>query len=598
MQGRLMKWLRLVKQPKYLIGVLIFGAYYGWIFFGHDFGGRARGASPFSGLGAELIVPVRLVAALGIAALLSLGFLLFSRQPLGFDEAEIQHLFTAPLSRRALIRYALLKYQPGLLVGSFISVMLFSRGDMLQRVVRWPSIWSLFTASLVLATAQGLWKARLDELPARQALRTRVVTWSLLATYWIAVILFVAHGWTQASGIAGSSGTMASWLAEFGQMLERNHALRALALPFELPLWTVLATSGAERAVGWAVTAGVIVAVAEWCARSPVSFEDASIENARRLSEIRSRGLGATRRSRSPKARARHPFQLAAAGTPEIGIVWKNLLVVGRIPLRRALSWAGLALMVILAVTVALGAPEPLVAVEMILGCMFGAMIPIAAGSAWRNDLRVDLLHVDQLRTWPIPAHRLIAAEVAAPAIATMLVATFALAVALVGAVSGSIAHLIGTARGGEALRAIAVSLDSSAGALAIIAFIAAMPLVAAFACLSCTLQNVGVLLFPGWTRLGTNRAPGAAAFGQQILLGVGRMVAMVVGLVPGVVVVAALALGQQTLDVPFRAWELPIATSILAASLLAETFVLVVAAGRLWDGMDPSRELLEGNAA
>lgn len=596
MRGRLRKWLRLIKQPKYLIGFAIFGAYYGWIFFGHAFVGGSRGASPFAGLGADLIVPVRLLAAIGVAALVSLAFVIFSRQPLGFDESEIQYLFTAPIARRTLIRYALLKHQPGLLVGSFIPVMLFGRGDLFERAGRWPAIWALFTVSLLLMSAVGLWKARLDEMPARRALIRRLTAWSVLAAWWVAVALLARLAWIGAADAIAPSGSPAAWIARFGEIFDEQHALRALALPFELPLWTVLATTGVERAVGWLVTAALLIGATEWCARSKVSFEDGAIEQARRISELRSRGLAALRRSRSPRARARRPFALAATGAPEVGIVWKNLLSVGRIPLRRALAWGALVLLVVLAATVALGAPAPIVALEMMLGIMFGSIFPIAAGSAWRNDLRVDLLHVDQLRTWPIPGHRLIAAEIAAPAVATTLVATFALGVALMGALSGSLARLVGTARG-ENLLEPAAGMGASVAALAIAAFIAALPLVAAFACLSCTLQNLGVLLFPGWTRLGTHRVPGAAAFGQQILLGVGRLIAMLIGLVPGMLVVGALAFGQQALDLPFRAWELPIATSILAAPLLAETFVLVVASGRLWDRMDPSRELLEGGA-
>lgn len=58
------------------------------------------------------------------------------------------------------------------------------------------------------------------------------------------------------------------------------------------------------------------------------------------------------------------------------------------------------------------------------------------------------------------------------------------------------------------------------------------------------------------------------------------------------------LAFGQQALHLRFRTWELPIASGILAAPLLAEAFVLVVAAGRFGSRMDPSRELLEGHAA
>ena len=89
-KGRVVKWLRLVKQPKYFIGLGIGLAYYGWIVFGRVLSSGPRSGLPFDASASDETAALRLVAAAAVAAFLTLGFLLPSRQPLTFDESEIQ----------------------------------------------------------------------------------------------------------------------------------------------------------------------------------------------------------------------------------------------------------------------------------------------------------------------------------------------------------------------------------------------------------------------------------------------------------------------------------------------------------------------------
>ena len=81
---------------------------------------------------------------------------------------------------------------------------------------------------------------------------------------------------------------------------------------------------------------------------------------------------------------------------------------------------------------------------------------------------------------------------------------------------------------------------------------------------------------------------------GQQVLLGVGRLIVMAVGVLPGAVVVGLIALAHRLLEIPFYSVELPILALILAAPLAVETWLLVLFCARTWDRMDPSRDLLE----
>jgi hypothetical protein len=50
------------------------------------------------------------------------------RPALAFTRPEVQHLFTAPISRRRLVRYRVLRSQIGALIGSLIVTVLFRPG--------------------------------------------------------------------------------------------------------------------------------------------------------------------------------------------------------------------------------------------------------------------------------------------------------------------------------------------------------------------------------------------------------------------------------------------------------------------------------------
>jgi len=85
-------------------------------------------------------------------------------------------------------------------------------------------------------------------------------------------------------------------------------------------------------ALPWALLLLVLNYV--WILRTDVPFEEASAELSEKLEGLRRRGVRALRQ---PRASTRTPFQLAHHGRPEIAILWKNLISMGRM-----LSWATL----------------------------------------------------------------------------------------------------------------------------------------------------------------------------------------------------------------------------------------------------------------
>ena len=140
------------------------------------------------------------------------------------------------------------------------------------------------------------------------------------------------------------------------------------------------------------------------------------------------------------------------------------------------------------------GLPDWLIAVTMVCGLLGLGVTPLMSGHQWRNDLRTDLLRLDVIRTWPISGWRLFAAQVLPPAIVATFYATTA----------GGVLLIAGIAAGGPTatrtvlvLPELALSLGVPYVVLLLLGLGTLVPLVAAIALLSATLQNLLALLWP-----------------------------------------------------------------------------------------------------
>ena len=97
--------LRRLRQPKYMIGFAV-GLLYYYAFFLRPRGGGQSSAAPLPGAAAEV------VAMLGLVVLIVTGWLFgSSRSPLVYTPAETHFLFTAPLTRRQVLDFKLLRSQ-------------------------------------------------------------------------------------------------------------------------------------------------------------------------------------------------------------------------------------------------------------------------------------------------------------------------------------------------------------------------------------------------------------------------------------------------------------------------------------------------------
>src|SRR5690349_1685878 len=124
-RNRLRLRLRRLREPRYLLGAIAGAAYLYFSFFARlrtARGGRRRAgpAAPVA-LASAIGAGISGLGGLALLAIAALAWILpFESGLLAFSEPEIQFLFPAPVTRRALLLHRMIRSQIGLLFGGAI----------------------------------------------------------------------------------------------------------------------------------------------------------------------------------------------------------------------------------------------------------------------------------------------------------------------------------------------------------------------------------------------------------------------------------------------------------------------------------------------
>ncbi len=607
LRGRLVRKVRRLREPRYLIGFLV-GA--GWLgfWFSHAFSGGdlpLRLGLPeqvLRELAGPLADGVQLAVCTLIALLLAIWWALpFGKHAIELSEAELHLLLPAPLPRRRLIQYAMLRSQPAVAFGAAIITVVAGVREPLAVARTFAATWLVLSLWDLHGKARSLWLAQLDQLPARAAWRRRLTLWAVVAGVTLLLTLAVAQ--VAAAALADPSWSTQRLDGETLARLLGRHvatARRGLLGWLLTPLlwltgpWFAHARPGAGALVGaavWVPPSLLLLLHHEWVVRSQARFEEAALASARR----RSRAADPAARYWRGSARRRraHPFRLPPGAGAEVAIVWKNLLQVHRWPLAwSGAAIAGVATAALLACAVGL-APPWTARVLLITGAAMLALPPLLTPRSVRCDLRADLLKVEVVRTWPLPAWRFFLAQAASPALLASLqsLAGALLIVAVVGA------DAVGVLPGGALPAPPAAGIGGTTPLFAAVALTAAaLPWSAALALLGSLLENLAALLFPSWVELGLQRKQAAARTGQNMLVFLALSLLMAAALAPAAAVVAAwLAIRLWLWQLPLRAWELVLLAWVALVPVLAVLAALVSFGARAWERLDPSAEILGG---
>lgn len=547
-RNKLLSQIKQVRNPRYAIA-LILGLGYFWLVF---FSRPTRAGTQPSPLASETFGTLLPVAVLGYVAFMWV----FSkdRSALAFSEAEVSLLFTAPVSRRGLVIYKLVRAQAAVLTTSILWLVLFHSAS-----TGLPSL----IASWVLLTSLSLHRLGVALLRASQAEHGSTG----VRKSWLPITVFgVAASVVVFELVAARARFAAAATGALGQILVAEFAEAPLSWVL-YPFRIAVAPMFARTPEAWAhaiLPALILLALhVVWVLRSDTAFEEAAAEaaatQARRVQTLRTRG--ATGGTVNPKS-ARRTIELAPAGAPEIALIWKNYLWLMRTgQLRGLLGLPALALLCCLSFAGRSATAEILVVVM----CSVTAVVSLIFGPMTvRNDLRADLRRLPMLKTMPLTGREIMLAEVSSSAIPTAVMQLLLVAVGLLALSFVSEAT---------------IPLDIRIGM-----FIASPVLLVGLSIANFTIHNGMALLFPAWVRLGTSGGAGVEAMGQMMLTSIVTVLLLAILLILPTIAGAAVYFVMQ--------WPplFAVAGAGIAAGIACgiEGYLLIGALGGALDRLEP----------
>lgn len=493
-KNRIVSRVRRMRDPRYAVGALFGLVYFGWIFF------RNRGSARFfaSGTASELRVDV---VSLAVLALMLFAWALPGDSGgLEFSEAEIAFLFPAPLRRRDLLLYKIIRAQPQVLMSVAIFTLLGASRS------KFIGLWIAFSVMSIYMMLVALGRARLRQLGANFVVRLVAVL--AIAAGIVALGVYTANGMS----LHFENATPASVMKQLGAAFHQPLIAAILFIPRLYagavfpPTLTTLATSS----LALLALAFVFFFLAN---RLNVAFEEGSLVRAQRrhdvLQQMRARRGGGYVMFK----RARAPFRLAPTGRPEVAIVWKNTVAT----MRMSLAWIVI-ILIVFAVLVAnaIWAPHARAPIGMTF-LMLTVLLPFIGPNIFTNDLRLDLPRLEVLKSYPLSGESIVAAEIAAPLV--LIAAIEVLAIGCAWAVVGG-SH----------------NMSASIGLqYAVCALLLAVPIVA----LQLVIRNAVPVVFPAWAARPKEDPRGFVLTGQRLLLVLGNFVVLGIALIPAGIVFA-----------------------------------------------------------
>ena len=592
-KNRIGRRLRRLREPRYLVPTLISLLWIAFWMRGVWGGSLQRPAGLFDAFaGLEIRNALAVLGGVLLFVWAAVLWLVPSKEAvLEFTPAEIHFLFPAPLTRRQIVHYKLLRAQVGILFGALVTSFFWGGGLFRpEGPARLAGFWLIYATLHLHTMGAAFVRTNLID-QGIVGLRRRLVPILVVGLVLYALVAGLAGAWPGLvdafAGITGPDGRWSksgnlAFLAALGRACSTGLLGAALA-PFAVFPHVILARDLGEFARWFAWGVAILIFHYLWVVRSEAAFEEASVVAAQqKAARVRRARDTARRGGRLPSRAARFPWRLAPTGQPAIAILWKNLIALVRITPVRALFVLAAFLLAALGWTTGMTEESPvpwvlIAAMLLVLVAMFSALFgPLFV----RNDLREDLFHVDAVKTFPLSGHAVLWGEILAPWSVLAFLQSFLLAVALGALLLNGTTGLVQL--GIEDVPAVGWVLAS---------FFAGGLLLPALTLAQVTLQNAIVLIFPAWVELGNSRARGFEASGQRILTLIGSAVALAITVFP-----AVLAGGLMTflLARPVGATSLVLGAAVAAAWIVAEVAVGIRLLGRVLDRLDPSTAGIE----
>ena len=190
MRNRTRRWLRRLREPRYLLGFIALAAYFYFTVFARmrvaGAASRRRTAMPTAALfGLSGAAPVGAGCAV-LAAAAGSWLVPTTGRLLDFTPAEVQFLFPAPIHRRQRLIHRLIRSQAGLLFASLVPALAFSlpRGSATTAVQTSIAMWVLLMAARAYFSGVALARSRLMSSDPRLRRLARLPLVAMLAACW------------------------------------------------------------------------------------------------------------------------------------------------------------------------------------------------------------------------------------------------------------------------------------------------------------------------------------------------------------------------------------------------------------------------------
>ena len=553
--------LRRLREPRYLIGAIVGVAYLYFTLFGRFRGGRStaernaaararrRNAPNLSPM-PEFLQSAPAVTGIALLAFTAISWLVpFDSGLLDFSEAEVQFLFPAPVSRRALLLHRLLRSQIGILFGVVVFGLTVPSLSGFERLGLGVALWLLFLTWKVYFTGVSLTRARIRMASGR----AQFLAWLPPALVLTAVAI-VAAALTRAFLAAPPAG-MRDVVRLVGDV-SRQPLTRIVLWPFMALTRPVFATSFGAYVTALAGSVAVLAAVVVWVLKSDEAFHDATDEAARR------RGRQAQGRP-AVNYRARTAgWTLAPTGRPEGAFAWKAAMQTLRVVDKRGAVRIAVIIFSLTVIATSAGREGPAATIGAFAGVATIFAI-LMAPQVIRIDIRQDLQHLELLKTWPVKASAVVRGELLWPGVLITGIAWAMIAVA--------------TTLSGTVLPKIGVGWRLSIGtAVAVVA--------PALVFAQLAVHNAVALMFPAWVPLGNQRARGLDAMGQRIIMLGATWLLLAIMALPGAIAggIVWLALGLF-----FGSVALIPAAAVGAAIIGVEILFATEALGPVYERLD-----------
>ncbi len=555
-RNRMRARLRRLKEPRYLLGAIV-GLAYLFVTLGIRQRMFLQGDAPRVTAPAQDRTPIltafrALAPALGGVGLAGLSLLAwalpFGSNLLAFSATETAMLMPAPLTRRQLVIYRLLRSQAAVLAGAFVMALAYPTGSLFGRLRGLVGIWLLLTTAHVFGTIISLAREKM-----RKGGRVPLFAWPalLLSVGALGGITFAAL-----RSAAFASAEDPADAVQAVAVLAARYWPRLLLWPFTALVQPFFAASLMEFAL--AITAAfatwaIAVAWLVWADASSADVADASVE--RQSTAPRKRDV--VYRNRATLA------HLAPTGRTEMVFVWKAALrtlrsVDGSTVVRSLILLLSMGVAILFA-TRARGLVFLLGSFST-LGALFTTLM---APQIVRMDLREDLGHLEWLKAWPVKGAEVLRGEILWPA-------------ALVTAVAwmfGGVALLLSVTS-----RSLIPIASRSAFWLAFLLLIPGVVLA------QYTVHNAIAVIFPGWVPLGSSRPRGVDAAGQRVIVLAASWGAMLLALIPGVVVTALLLFFLRPI---VGLWALSAGALVTTIGVAGEMLLVTEALGPVYERLD-----------